>query len=42
MTDFQRSILEGIPAQIPDKQENDMNINHAPKRKDILNKEEKN
>ena len=38
MTDFQRSILEGIPAQIPTKQEYDMNINHAPKRKDILNK----
>ena len=41
MTDFQRSILEGIPAQIPTKQEYDININHAPKRKDILSKEEK-
>ena len=41
MTDFQRSILEGIPAQIPAQQEYDTNINHAPKRKDILNKEEK-
>ena len=41
MTDFQRSILEGIPAQIPAKQEYDININHAPKRKDILNNEEK-
>ena len=41
MTDFQRSILEGIPAQIPAKQDYDININHAPKRKDILNNEEK-
>ena len=41
MTDFQRSILEGIPAQIPTKQEYDININHAPKRKDILSNEEK-
>ena len=41
MTDFQHSILEGIPAQIPTKQEYDININHAPKRKDILNKQEK-
>ena len=41
MTDFQHSILEGIPAQIPAKKEYDININHAPKRKDILNKEEK-
>ena len=41
MTDFQRSILEGIPAQIPAKQEYDKNINHAPKRKDILSNEEK-
>ena len=41
MTDFQLSILEGIPAQIPSKQEYDININHAPKRKDILSKEEK-
>ena len=41
MTDFQRSILEGIPAQTPAKQEYDININHAPKRKDILSKEEK-
>jgi urocanate hydratase len=41
MTDFQRSILEGIPAQIPAKQAYDKEINHAPKRKDILNKKEK-
>ena len=41
MTDFQHSILEGIPTQIPTKQEYDININHAPKRKDNLNNEEK-
>jgi len=41
MTDFQHSILEGIPTQIPTKQEYDININHAPKRKDILNNNEK-
>lgn len=41
MTDFQHKILEGIPTQIPTKQEYDTNINHAPKRKDILNKNEK-
>lgn len=41
MTDFQQSILEGIPAQIPAPQEYDKDINHAPKRKDILSKEEK-
>ncbi len=41
MTDFQHSILVGIPNQIPAKHEYDININHAPKRKDILNNEEK-
>lgn len=41
MTDFQQSILEGIPAQIPAQQEYNQDINHAPKRKDILSKEEK-
>lgn len=41
MTDFQQSILEGIPTSIPARQEYDKNINHAPKRKDILSKKEK-
>ena len=41
MTDFQNSILEGIPNKVPAKKEYDININHAPKRKDILNNEEK-
>ena len=41
MTDFQKQILEGIPAELPEKKPYDMAINHAPKRKDILTDEEK-
>ena len=41
MNDFQKEILEGIPAQLPEPKPYDPNINHAPKRKDILTKEEK-
>ena len=41
MTDFQLSILEGIPSHIPAQKEYDSAINHAPKRKDILNSKEK-
>ena len=41
MTDFQLSILEGIPSHIPTLKEYDSAINHAPKRKDILNSKEK-
>lgn len=41
MTDFQRSILEGIPKQIPNKKKYDENINHAPKRKNVLTIKEK-
>ncbi len=41
MTDFQKAILEGIPAQLPEMPIYDSNTNHAPIRKDILNKEEK-
>ncbi len=41
MNDFQKEILEGIPAQLPEPKPFDPNINHAPKRKDILSKEEK-
>ncbi len=39
--DFQKEILEGIPAQIPQAKPYDKTINHAPKRKDILTKDEK-
>jgi len=38
---FQEDILQGIPLQIPVKKEYDLAVNHAPKRKDILSKEEK-
>ena len=38
---FQQDILQGIPDQIPPKKEYDLDVNHAPKRKDILSKEEK-
>ena len=41
MTQFQESILEGIPAELPQAKPYDHNINHAPKRKDILSDEEK-
>ena len=34
-------MCEGIPAQIPDAQPYDTTVNHAPKRKDILTKEQK-
>ena len=38
---FQKAIKEGIPKEIPSKKEYDLNINHAPRRKDILSKAEK-
>ncbi|MDR2683914.1 MAG: urocanate hydratase, partial [Prevotellaceae bacterium] len=41
MTNFQKSIIEGIPETLPKEQQYESNINHAPKRKDILSKEEK-
>lgn len=41
LEDFKKSILEGIPAAIPKKKEYDPSINHAPKRKEILNADEK-
>jgi urocanate hydratase len=40
-TTFQEQIKEGIPTNIPRLKEFDATINHAPKRKDILNAEEK-
>ncbi|MBD98550.1 MAG: urocanate hydratase [Verrucomicrobia bacterium] len=39
--DFVQSIKEGIPGQLPPDPEFDPNINHAPKRKDILTNKEK-
>jgi len=40
-TEFQQQILEGIPSSIPVKINYDFDINHAPKRKEILSSEEK-
>ena len=41
MTKFQEEILAGIPAELPEVKPYDPEINHAPKRKDILTDEEK-
>lgn len=38
---FQRDIAQGIPEQLPDKKSYPAGVNRAPKRKDILSKEEK-
>ena len=38
---FAQEIQEGIPTYIPSEKSWDLNVNHAPKRKDILSKEEK-
>ena len=39
--DFKMQVAEGIPDYLPDPKPYDHNINHAPKRKDILNAAEK-
>lgn len=39
--DFKRLVAEGIPSELPALKSYDQNINHAPKRKDILNNQEK-
>ena len=41
MNTFQEEIRAGIPAVLPKAKEYDAEINHAPKRKDILTQEEK-
>ena len=41
MNRFQKDILEGIPTILPEPKPYDPDINHAPKRKDILSAEEK-
>ena len=38
---FKELILQGIPDVLPDKRDYESSINHAPKRKDILSKDEK-
>ena len=39
--EFKKKIAEGIPAELPELKSYDQNINHAPKRKDILDNTEK-
>ncbi len=39
--DFKTLISEGIPIKLPEPKPYDQNINHAPKRKDLLTKEQK-
>ncbi|MFN8577418.1 MAG: urocanate hydratase [Candidatus Sericytochromatia bacterium] len=41
MKSFKEQILEGIPNTLPELKTLRENINHAPKRKDVLNQEEK-
>jgi len=41
LTDFQKTILQGIPEILPNPKPFDASLNHAPKRKDILSNEEK-
>ena len=41
MDQFQKEILAGIPEILPEPRPYDNNVNHAPRRKDILTKEEK-
>lgn len=41
LTDFQKELTAGIPTVLPDYPLYDTTVNHAPKRKEILNKEEK-
>mgnify|MGYP000276436249 CR=1 FL=1 len=39
--EFRKAVLEGIPEELPEHKPYDRNINHAPKRKDVLSKQEK-
>ena len=41
LNQFQQHILHGIPSELPQPKVYESTINHAPKRKDILNGEEK-
>jgi len=41
MTNLKQAILQGIPSELPAKKNINPSISHAPNRKDILNKEEK-
>jgi urocanate hydratase len=41
LQEFKKSVLQGIPSELPVTQTYDTSINHAPKRKAILNDDEK-
>ena len=41
MNEFQQQILRGIPENLPEPKPFDTSVSHAPKRKDILTREEK-
>jgi urocanate hydratase len=41
LKEFQRLVLQGIPSELPPVKAFDKSLNHAPKRKDILNEAEK-
>jgi len=41
MNEFHKQILDGIPDELPDVKNFDESINHAPRRKEILNNQEK-
>jgi urocanate hydratase len=41
LQEFQELILQGIPDELPDPRPYDASLNHAPRRKDILNLKEK-
>jgi len=41
MTNLKQAILQGIPSEIPAKRDINTSVSHAPNRKNILNKEEK-
>ncbi len=42
MNEFKNAILSGIPSELPNKKPLDPQVSHAPRRKDILTKAEKN
>lgn len=41
MDEFQKSIIEGLPSELPAAKPYDPDVNHAPRRKDILSAKEK-
>ena len=41
LAEFQQELRQGIPSVLPEPQPWDDSVNHAPKRKDILTKAEK-